>query len=74
MPQIALKWALAGDGITCALVAARNLAELKDNIAAASTPLPPEIVADLNAATKPLLDKLGPGFDYYESTANDRTR
>ena len=73
MPQIALKWALAGDGITWRW-SARNLAELKDNIAAASTPLPPEIVADLNAATKPLLDKLGPGFDYYESTANDRTR
>lgn len=74
MPQIALKWALAGDGITCALVGARNQAELKDNIDSASRPLSAAVVADLNAATKPLLDKLGPGFDYYESVANDRTR
>jgi len=74
MPQIALKWALAGDGITCALVGARNTAELQDNIDAASTPLPPPVVAELNAATAPLLTKLGKSFDYYESTENDRTR
>jgi aryl-alcohol dehydrogenase-like predicted oxidoreductase len=74
MPQIALKWALAGDGITCALVGARNTAELQDNIDAASTPLPPPVVSELNAATAPLLKKLGKSFDYYESTENDRTR
>ena len=74
MPQIALKWALAGDGITCALVGARNTAELQDNIDAASAPLPLAVVAELNAATAPLLTKLGKSFDYYESTENDRTR
>lgn len=74
MPQLALKWALAGDGITCGLVGARNLKELQENVQAASLPLERRVVQDLNQATQPLLRKLGPSFDYYESTANDRTR
>lgn len=74
MPQIAVKWALAREGITCALVGARNIKELEANVNAAEKPLPNEIVEKLNIATKPLLDKLGPCFDYYESTANDRTK
>jgi hypothetical protein len=48
--------------------------ELIKNLKAAHEPLASEIVAELNAATKPLLEKLGPSFDYYESPENDRTR
>ena len=33
----------------------------------------PELLKRI-AATQPLLEKLGPSFDYYESPANDRTR
>jgi adenylate cyclase len=36
--------------------------------------LSPAVIEELNRATQPLLDKLGPSFDYYESPANDRTR
>ena len=36
-------------------------------------PLAPEIIEQLNAVTRPLLEKLGLSFDYYESPANDRT-
>lgn len=74
MPQIALQWSLAGNGITCALVGARNITELEANIKAASEPLAAQIVEKLNTATNLLMEKLGPSFDYYESTANDRTR
>ncbi len=74
MPELALKWAMAGPGITCSLCGSRNLLELQQNIKAAKEPLAPEIIEELNAATKPLLEKLGPSFDYYENPANDRTR
>ena len=74
MPELALKWAMAGPGITCSLCGSRNLQELQQNLKAAQEPLAPEIIEELNAATRPLLEKLGPSFDYYESPANDRTR
>ena len=74
MPEIAVKWAVANPAITSALVGARSLKELEMNARAAETPLDPAVVARLNAATEPLLKKLGPSFDYYEGTANDRTK
>ncbi len=73
MPELALKWAMASPGITCSLCGSRNLQELRQNLKAAKEPLVPEITDALNVATKPLLEKLGPSFDYYESPANDRT-
>ena len=74
MPEIAVKWAVANNAVTCALVGARNVRELEANAKAVSEPLANELVESLSAATNPLKEKLGPGFDYYESTANDRTR
>ncbi len=74
MPELALKWAMAGRGITCSLCGSRNLQELEQNLKAAREPLAPEVIEELNTATRPLLEKLGPSFDYYESAANDRTR
>ncbi|MHC4476275.1 MAG: aldo/keto reductase [Planctomycetota bacterium] len=73
MPEIAIKWAVANNAINCALVGARNVRELEINAKAVSDPLAKEVVARLNTATNVLKDELGPGFDYYESTANDRT-
>lgn len=74
MSEIALKWALGGEGITCSLVGIRNAVQLDKNVRAASQPLGAELAAELNAATLPLLRKLGNSFDYYESTENDRTK
>ncbi len=74
MAELATKWALAAPGITCCLVGTRSVKKLEENVRAAAGPLPAEVVDRLNAATRPLLDALGPGFDYYESLANDRTR
>jgi aryl-alcohol dehydrogenase-like predicted oxidoreductase len=73
VPQIAVKWALAGDGITCVLIGARNVKELEANVRAASEPLTLGIIERLNEATKPLMLKLGHSLDYYEATENDRT-
>jgi aryl-alcohol dehydrogenase-like predicted oxidoreductase len=74
MPEIAIKWALAGPGISCCLIGARKVSKLEENLRAAAQPLSPEIVALLDTATRPLLDKLGDSFDYYESVRNNRTR
>jgi len=74
MPELALKWAFAGKGITSSLCGSRNIKELQLNIKAASEPLEQEIIVELNAATDQLLEKLGPSFDYYENPANDRTQ
>lgn len=74
MPDIAIKWAVANFAISCALVGVRNTDELENNVQAVSEPLPTDIVERLNTVTKPLMDKLGSSFDYYESGKNDRTR
>ena len=62
VPEIALKWALVREGITCALVGARNVAELEANVRAASEPLAAEFVEKLNEATQSLMEKLGARF------------
>ena len=74
MAEIATKWALAGQGISCCLVGARKVSKLEENVQAAQRPLPPEIIRQLNIVTQPVLEKLGNSFDYYESLENNRTR
>ncbi len=74
MPSLAIRWALANNAITCALVGARDKRQMLDNIEAARQPLDPETVRELNVATEPLKRKLGVGFDYYENSEHDRTR
>jgi aryl-alcohol dehydrogenase-like predicted oxidoreductase len=74
MPEMAVQWAVANNAITCALVGARNVGELEANAKAVSDPLAKELTERLNIATNAVKEKLGPSFDYYESTANDRTR
>jgi aryl-alcohol dehydrogenase-like predicted oxidoreductase len=74
IPEIALKWAFAGNGLTSSLCGSRNVKELQMNIKAVLEPLDAGIIKELNAATDPLLEKLGPSFDYYENPANDRTK
>ena len=73
MPEIALKWALAGEGVASTLVGSRGPAELEANVRAAAEPLDPAILEQLNAATDEVKEKLGRGFDYYESLEGDRT-
>jgi aryl-alcohol dehydrogenase-like predicted oxidoreductase len=72
--ELALKWAMAGKGITSSLCGSRNLNQLESNLKAADEPLSNQVVEELNSVTAPLLEKLGPSFDYYENSANDRTR
>lgn len=72
--ELALKWALANPNIACVLAGARNCAQLQANVAATARPLDAEVVEKLNRATAELKKKMGLGFDFFESTGNDRTR
>ncbi len=71
---LALKWACSGHGVTSSLCGSRNVHTLQENLQAVAEPLAPDIRAELDRLTQPLLEKLGPSFDYYEGPANDRTR
>ena len=73
MPQVALKWAAANESISCVLAGSRSMLELEDNVQAVNAPLPPEALEKLDEITRPLNEKLGPSFDYYERSGNDRT-
>lgn len=73
MSELSIKWVLANEAITCALVGATNSRHTVTNIRAAETPLPADVVNELNRVTRTLMEKLGPSLDYYESLENDRT-
>jgi len=73
MPEIAIKWILENPAITCTLVGSRNVSELEANVKSANKPLSKEIKAELDRVTRPVMEKLGNHFDYYESAENDRT-
>jgi aryl-alcohol dehydrogenase-like predicted oxidoreductase len=74
LAEVALGWAVANPGVACTLVGSRSVGKLEANVRAVERPLPADLVARLDAITDPLKDRLGPGFDYYESPENDRTR
>ena len=64
--DVALKWVLANDTVTCALMGTQKLRRIDANVKAVEEPLPPEIVARLNKVTQPVKDKLGPSLDIFE--------
>ncbi len=72
MGQLALAWAMAKPGIACMLAGTRNSSQLRENIQACSFSLSPEVVAQLDALTEPLLRKLGSNPDYYQGGENSR--
>ena len=72
--DLALKWAVAAKGITCALIGTQNLQRLEHNAQAIQEELPAEILERLNQISQSLKEKLGPSLDVFESAENDRTR
>lgn len=72
--ELAIKWALAGQGISCCLIGARKVEKLDENVRAVAKPLSSDIIQALDTVTRPVLDRLGDSFDYYESVQNNRTR
>jgi aryl-alcohol dehydrogenase-like predicted oxidoreductase len=72
MSELSTRWAIQS-GVNCALVGARNVKQLEENVNALDAPVIPEIIQELNEVTENLKEKLGNHFDYYESVSNDRT-
>ncbi len=68
MSQLAIAWTIAKPGIKCELVGTRNVSELQENLQVASLSLSPETIAQLDALTTPLLQKLGANADYFGNT------
>ncbi len=74
MAQLSIAWALAKPGIGCALVGARKVHQLLENLAAADLVLPDAVIRKLDEASEPVLQKLGYNPDYYENSAHGRVR
>jgi aryl-alcohol dehydrogenase-like predicted oxidoreductase len=72
--DLALKWAVAAKGITCALVGTQNVQRLEQNVRAIEEKLPAEILERLTQISQSLKEKLGPSLDIFESIEIDRTR
>jgi len=71
--QLALNWSFAHPGVVSSVVGARNVKQLEDNVKSADLHIPPQVIAELNEISRPLMEKLGPSFDYFENTQTDRT-
>lgn len=72
MTVLSLAWAMANEGIASTIVGSRNVQQLEVNASAARLSLTAEVIGRLNAATQPVLDKLGNNPDYYENRNNSR--
>lgn len=74
MGELALAWCLHQPGLTCVLAGARNPKQARSNAAAGRRSLPPELVAELDAATQTVKEKLGPSIDLWQAPEESRTR
>ena len=74
LADLALQWAIAGTGITCALIGTQSSDRLQRAVQAAGHTLAPEVLRHLDTLTLPLKEHLGPSLDIFEGVANDRTR
>ncbi|MCH8194364.1 MAG: aldo/keto reductase [Planctomycetes bacterium] len=74
LADLAVQWAIAGPGITCALIGTQSTDRLHQAVQAAGRSLAPEVLKHLDALTQSLKEQLGPSLDIFEGVANDRTR
>jgi len=72
--DLTVGWLVSKAGLSCALCGTRSPEQLEKNIEAASRPLPADLTLAIDTITEPLRRALGPSIDYFESSANDRTR
>lgn len=74
MARLSLAWAMAQPGVASVIIGARNAAQLRENLAAATLSLNADDLARIDAATAALKTALGPNADLWESAANSRIR
>ncbi len=72
MGRLALAWLAARPGVTCVLAGARTRAQLEANAAGIEPFLPPALWRELDAATRPLKEAMGPNADLWQAGADRR--
>ena len=72
MGQLAIAWTLHKPGIAAALVGSRTIRQLEENLRAANLSLTPDVVAEIDRISQPVLVLQGSSPDYYESIENSR--
>jgi aryl-alcohol dehydrogenase-like predicted oxidoreductase len=74
LADLALAWAMANPAVTCTIVGCRTVGQLEDNVRALGIDLSPEVRDHLDAATAPVLARLGPTVDYFQAPHDSRSR
>ena len=72
MPELALKWCTANPAITSTIVGTRKVTQLQNSAKALDIALSPDIKAQLDQLTQPILEKLGYGIDYFQGAGAQR--
>ena len=72
MGTLSLAWAVANEAVATTIVGCRTVAELSENAAAVDCVLTPDVMQQLDVATRPLWEKLGDNPDYYENRTSSR--
>lgn len=73
MAHVALAWILSRPAITCILAGTRSVEQLDKNLAGVALQLSPQVIAQLDRLTEPLLHQLGSSPDYYQGRDHGRT-
>lgn len=74
MSDLALAWIAQQNGITSVIAGARNAEQLRKNVACLESPLPTDVISQLNAATEKLKAALGTNPDMWDGGENSRYR
>ena len=72
MGTLSLAWAMANPAMTTTIAGTRNLTQLLRNAEAVEYGIDPDVMEQLDAITRPTLEKLGNNPDYYENRNNSR--
>jgi aryl-alcohol dehydrogenase-like predicted oxidoreductase len=74
MADIALAWCLHQRAVVSVIAGARNRKQVEQNVRGAGLPLGQRVLHELNEATEPVKQALGPSADLWESPENSRMR
>ncbi len=69
IPQLAVAWLVARPAVSCALVGARTVKEVEENIGGATT-VDPALLAEADAVTRPVFEALPRVPDMFQNWDN----
>jgi len=72
MAELAIAWLIKKPGVSSVIAGSRNTEQLLENIKAIEISLTPDVVSALDAASEPMLQKLGPVVDIWKNLEDAR--